>query len=577
MSGQDGGLRLGTCLLYEDFQGGAIPSGWAQGPPVEQQDNSTGLGTGTFVDAWTVGTSPHVLDHDGLFLVPDVPAGNLFARTNDDDAPCNCDLAAASLTTPSIDLSGVTGAQLTFRSVVHRDFGGAAGQVEVSTDGGGSFQPVHVIPGSGPVWSYGIVDLSTFDGAPDVRIRFSWSDQGNWAVGMGVDDICVSPAYTNDLRLLDAFVADITLPEIDPAVSSLPVSAIPLSLAGELVLSGIVANVGLNDATGVSLEAEVFLDGVSQGTFQGPTSDLPSRMVDTLVLHTGWTPPMTGKVDVEIQVVASQPDEDQTDNLASATYQVTGPAWGEGDNQFALDAGTVERGLSNGASGFIVAARLEVTSGPVTFHGASAAFADGTVPGALVRVELRDDQFSPIVVSAETAVPQSAINGPGGDSFAYIPFEQPAVVNGPADVYVCLSYANTNGEVVAGCSGQALPGAAWFFDNQELLWARSLVSPMIRAHLDNSVGFANREHDRSQLDVFPVPCDDRVTIRLPEGALSLELLDAQGRTLSVQTLGSSAAMPRTMDLAIEGLPAGTYVAVVRTREAVMQARLVVSH
>jgi len=94
VSGQDGGLRLGTCLLYEDFQGGAIPSGWAQGPPVEQQDNSTGQGTGTFVDAWTVGTSPHVLDHDGLFLVPDVPAGNLFARTNDDDAPCNCDLAA---------------------------------------------------------------------------------------------------------------------------------------------------------------------------------------------------------------------------------------------------------------------------------------------------------------------------------------------------------------------------------------------------------------------------------------------------------------------------------------------------
>ncbi|MCB0814912.1 MAG: hypothetical protein KDB87_17345, partial [Flavobacteriales bacterium] len=70
---------------------------------------------------------------------------------------------------------------------------------------------------------------------------------------------------------------------------------------------------------------------------------------------------------------------------------------------------------------------------------------------------------------------------------------------------------------------------------------------------------------------------DRVTIRLPEGALSLELLDAQGRTLSVQALGSSAAMPRTMDLAVEGLPVGTYVALVRTREAVMQARLVVSH
>ncbi|HOP43117.1 MAG TPA: hypothetical protein PLA11_06315, partial [Flavobacteriales bacterium] len=47
-------VRKGSCLFSEDFEGGAIPAGWDIGSQVEQQDDNTGVGLGTFVDAWVV-------------------------------------------------------------------------------------------------------------------------------------------------------------------------------------------------------------------------------------------------------------------------------------------------------------------------------------------------------------------------------------------------------------------------------------------------------------------------------------------------------------------------------------------
>ena len=576
VQGQEGGLRLGPCLLSEDFEGGAIPAGWDIGPQVEQQDDDTGAGLGTFTDAWTVDTSPHVLGNAGYFRVPDLPAGNRFARANDDDDPCNCDLQDVGLTTPAIDLSGVSGAQLTFRAVVHQVFGGGPGRVQVSNDGGGTFADVATIPDTGPAWAFQVVDLSGFDGEPDVRVRFAWSDGTTWAVGFGVDDVCVSAALDQDLRLLEAFPADVTLPGPDVTVRSRPLTAVPLEQAGELVLAAVVANVGGNSASNVRLEAEVFLDGMPQGSFQGIGTTLAAGSVDTLVLATGWTPPVTGLVTAQLEVTSVQVEDDPTDNIGSTSLTVTGPAWGEGDHAFAVDAGSVERGIDNGNSGFIVANRVEVAAGTVTFHGASVAFADGTVPGALVRVEMRDDQLSPLALSDQTGVPAVAVNGPGGGSFTYIPFTTPLEVTGPADVYVCLSYANTANEVVVGASGRALPGASLLFDNGQLLWTSSLVSPMVRAHLDNTVGVPLGPAEASPLPIRPNPATDLALVELSEGGGTVQVLDAQGRVVREHAVLTGGMGTRAFRLDLGDLAEGLYQVVHRAPSGTYRASLVVA-
>ena len=93
----------------------------------------------------------------------------------------------------------------------------------------------------------------------------------------------------------------------------------------------------------------------------------------------------------------------------------------------------------------------------------------------------------------------------GWNSFAFIPFEQPARREWSRRRVRVSQLCHTNGEVVAACSGQALPGAAWFFDNQKTALGAVARQSHDGAHLDNSVGFTRPENMTVQLDVFRCP------------------------------------------------------------------------
>ena len=98
-----------------------------------------------------------------------------------------------SLTSPSLDLTGMVGTVLEFAHIYALESGWDFGHVEVSANGGGSWQEVAGYTGTQiGSWQTVTIELPQFDGAAAARVRFRiTSDSNTVADGWHVDDIVV--------------------------------------------------------------------------------------------------------------------------------------------------------------------------------------------------------------------------------------------------------------------------------------------------------------------------------------------------------------------------------------------------
>ena len=122
------------------------------------------------------------------FTVPNTNATQM-AWINDD--ACNCNQNNVDLTMPSVDLTGYTGASLTFASYYeNNNYQGnqEVAIVEVSVNGG-PFNTVYTVPNSN--WSTLSVDLSAYVGNNDVVVNFNYSDGTGWLYGWAIDDVVI--------------------------------------------------------------------------------------------------------------------------------------------------------------------------------------------------------------------------------------------------------------------------------------------------------------------------------------------------------------------------------------------------
>ncbi|MEA3337407.1 MAG: ExeM/NucH family extracellular endonuclease [Chloroflexota bacterium] len=154
------------------FEDGAFPDDWSYttlalpgGEWVVSMDNSSG--------SWDPGPAPE---------------GQYYASANDDLPGSGNDGSADYLYTNIIDLSGAATASLDFMYHFNAAFGHIAGGVEVSGDGGGTWDGEIVVP-AGDVWQPYNLDLNAYAGNPNVQIRFHSDDGGSWAAGYAVDAV----------------------------------------------------------------------------------------------------------------------------------------------------------------------------------------------------------------------------------------------------------------------------------------------------------------------------------------------------------------------------------------------------
>lgn len=112
------------------------------------------------------------------------------------------------LSSPVIDLSNATGSELRFQSRCMTEATFDFGRVEIGTLGG-SFTEIYACDGSNP-WQEVILDVSAFDGQPEVVVRFRFESDGSVTDdGWHIDDIAIRADNSScDFGLPDALFED---------------------------------------------------------------------------------------------------------------------------------------------------------------------------------------------------------------------------------------------------------------------------------------------------------------------------------------------------------------------------------
>lgn len=183
-------------VLTEDFEGTApaLPTGWTSA-------SSTPGGGDYYVG--------DAADANAANFWP-INGGTDFAMVNDD--VCNCDLSNATLTTPSMDLSGLTGVVVSYDFIDDMSYGPSVPhEVEVSVDGGATWTNIytHNTTNQGNLdWASNLVPLgAAADGATNVQVRWIYNDDGTWATGLAIDNVVVKEPAQNDASLTAVSVA----------------------------------------------------------------------------------------------------------------------------------------------------------------------------------------------------------------------------------------------------------------------------------------------------------------------------------------------------------------------------------
>lgn len=561
------GAPKSLCLFSEDFISG-IPSGWDIGAPVEQQD-ALGNGLGTTVDAWTTGTSMQA-NANASFPVPDVAAGNLFAMANDDAAPCNCAMNDVTLTSSPFDLSGVQNAAVGFRAFTNGAFGGGDGVVEASNDGS-TWSTLATIGAVQHTWQWFQADLSAFDGSATVSLRFRWSDNGGWAGGLAIDDVCVNARAAHDLMLRDVFLSDARTTAFDASMRTLGYTQLPLEQAGELHVKAVVLNAGTLAAFDVTCTVVVAMDGATQGTYSATVPVLGAGATDTILVNTGWTPTAAGRLTAVFNVTATSTDDDPSDNDAERHMTITASGFDNGNNAMALDDSTVTGSTDNNGNDYAVAVRYEISQPGSLAHAVGFLPGEGCFASGRIIGKLLDDQFNLITQSFEHVLTQTEIDDAltQGRS-VYLSFIPPTVLDAYQDVYAVIEHESDSGAVTIALSGPATHGSALFYDGPGINWDHLLNTPIVRLYMaPPAVGIAALERTAIPLTVAPNPATDEIRFSVTDGG-TWSLLDLQGGLVAQGRCSAP-----TTRIGVDRLAAGSYLLVVVTPEGPRTGRVVV--
>lgn len=264
-----------------------LPTGWTT-------SNASGG------DAFETGTSANA--NAGGFWP--VPAHGQFAMANDD--VCNCTMTTVYLTSPSMDFSTATGMGLKYSCVDDGTYGGNPHSVEVSTDGGSTWNTIYTHTfNPNIVWEDVTVALANTDNQPDVRFRFKYDDGGSWATGVAIDDVVVE-----------------ALPAVEVAVSGVNLVRYA-ALNANSVLSVDVTNLGANTITSLEID---WNDGMSHiqtiNTNIAPGATTSVAHPDAVT----YAAAVERTINVSINAANGGPDDDASNNNGQTLHNTLSQA-----------------------------------------------------------------------------------------------------------------------------------------------------------------------------------------------------------------------------------------------------------
>lgn len=556
----------GACILTEDFEStalGALPAGWTTGNVEQQEDDNAGALLGTFVPGFIVNTLTAIaaLPGTNYFTIPDAPAENKFAAANDDGDPCNCAMPLVSLASPTLDFSGLADMSVGFRVFCDDSFGGQLGSLDVSTDDGATWVQAIEIESVETTWQNLVVDLSAYDGSSNVKLRFTWNDGGNWAVGMAIDDVCVAPILPNNLSLVLASNSDQTRSIADETVRSFEYTRLPAEQATPVDFSARFRNNGGVAQTAVIVTASLSFNGGTPTQYvSNPIASLAPGVAESVAWSSDFTPPGPGTVAVTFTLSASAADENPSDNTLSKSFVITGPASADGSNVMARD--------QNSAGSFFgpvdgTAYRLgnvfEITEPNSIAYGIGVCVGNASA-GTLLQGEILAGDFSVIELTEEYIITDLDQNDAGGNYFTYMPLASPVTLDELTDVVAVVHHFG--GEQVRIAASGVPEDTTAFFQDDSNVWSWVGATPMVRLFLGNLVGIEESNENGSVLGAnMPNPFNGFTSIpfSLKEArTVSFQIIDMTGKTVFVRDMGMRAAGNHLMEFDSAGLAAGVY-------------------
>lgn len=218
-----GFLGAQTTILQEDFQGGSMPSEWAQ-------MNPAGDGGWLYGDASSLESSYY-----------SIPSHTNFMATNDDDTTScggQCNKNDERLLTDTMDFSGYSSVVMTFDAYFLEgsyNNNTESFDVMVSPDNGNTWNVVKSISGSGE-WVTKGVDLSAYTGNSQVIVAFRYSDDGGWLYGCSIDNVHIYEPLEPNLEM--------TALDVQKYVAA----------GNNINVSGTFTNIGGNDVSSATLK-----------------------------------------------------------------------------------------------------------------------------------------------------------------------------------------------------------------------------------------------------------------------------------------------------------------------------------
>ena len=378
-------------LLSEDFDGGAVPTGWTSEP--------------TFTgEAWMFGRDTDPTD-SGLFFgaEQDHTSGSGFLAFIDDSP---FDFGQPALLTPPVNLTGTQGVGLAFwyqnaGPDTNPDGPISVLAVDISVNGGASFETINanriVITERVENWTEFVVSLVPYQSQSNVVVRFRGIENGNNVNNSdpSLDDVRIEEGLVDGEPpvFVDTHVFEVN--SLSDAADETPLDGRCLTAEGECTLRAAIAQANANPNRNIGLGGEV-ADSVRFGsvpTVAGLAPLLPTQpylAISEAVVIDGYTAPgydnsdPTALVNPVVVIDGRRLPGDLNGQVGGLTIGNSG-------------SGTVLRGLviNNVPNDGIIA--LEVATNLVLQGNYIGVSADGATPQPNTRVGVRINGRSNLV------------------------------------------------------------------------------------------------------------------------------------------------------------------------------------
>ncbi|MGC6470646.1 MAG: T9SS type A sorting domain-containing protein [Flavobacteriales bacterium] len=251
-----------------------------------------GFFTGNSTDAGVGGYWTYLDDHTQFAMTNDDSCLPNGAAPNENN---NCDLSEEVLELPLMDFSQAdSGMWIQFEYFHDKNWGGGDAFVEVSNDGGETWNALSEELPAQQEWQFAAFSLSDYYMDDSVKVRFTWSDNSSWASGLAIDDIIINPLPDRAARLNDQFHL---LPSAYNGGAIYKTVPLDQASATGFSFGAVIQNMGFEDLDSARLYADIQSEGFSTQSYGLNTISLD---YDTLYSNDEFTPTAQGQYDVAI-------------------------------------------------------------------------------------------------------------------------------------------------------------------------------------------------------------------------------------------------------------------------------------